>query len=82
MLSLQNYSIRIRFYLVTAAVSCSLLALGVWSWVSSVRGNAAAAALFDSAGAAANDVANLREALSQVRRWETQSMAVGSNDHP
>ncbi len=78
--SLQNYSIRFRFYVVMAAVASSLMALGVWSWASGVRSNAATAALFDSADTAATDVANLREALSQMRRWETQSMAVGSND--
>ncbi len=80
MLSLQNYSIRSGYYRGRAGVWGALGAGGVWWGVAWGGGTAGAAALFDSAGAAANDVANLREALSQVRRWETQSMAVGSND--
>lgn len=80
MFSLQSFSIRARFYIVLATVSCSLLALGVWGWASGVSANQRAAQLFDASNAGAIDVANLREAMSQVRRWEVQSMAVGATN--
>jgi methyl-accepting chemotaxis protein len=80
MVSLQNFSIRARFYLVLVTVSVSLLTLGVWGWVSGVKANHSAAVLFDNSNAAALDVGNLREAMSQVRRWELQGMAIGSTN--
>jgi methyl-accepting chemotaxis protein len=80
MFSLQNFSIRFRFYVVMATVSISLLVLGVWGWYSGESSNESAAKLFDNANAAAIDVADLREAMSQVRRWEIEAMAVGASD--
>jgi methyl-accepting chemotaxis protein len=77
---LQNFSIRSRFYVVMASVSLSLLVLGAWGWYSGDRANKSSAAIFDDANAAAIAVANLREAMSLVRRWELESMAVGAND--
>lgn len=77
---LQSFSIRIRFYVVMACVSLSLLVLGAWGWYSGEKANKSAAAIFDDANAAAVAVANLREAMSLVRRWELESMAVGAND--
>jgi methyl-accepting chemotaxis protein len=80
MFSLQSFSIRARFYIVLATVSCSLLALGVWGWASGVSANQKVAQIFDTSNAGAIDVANLREAMSHVRRWEVQAMAVGATN--
>jgi methyl-accepting chemotaxis protein len=77
---LQQFSIRLRFYIVMASVSLSLLVLGAWGWYSSMSANKIAATVFDSANAAAIDVANLREAMSSVRRWESEALAVGTQD--
>ncbi|MFM8901169.1 MAG: methyl-accepting chemotaxis protein [Burkholderiales bacterium] len=74
---LQNFSIRIRFYIVMGTMSLSLLVLGAWGWYSGQSANKSAAAIFDGANAAAIDVANLREAMGLVRRWELESLAVG-----
>ncbi len=63
-----------------ASVSLSLLVLGVWGWYSGQSANDSASAFFDSANSAATEMANLREALSQVRRWELEIMAVGTQD--
>ncbi len=80
MFSLRNFSIRFRFYIVMGTVTLSLVVLGVWGWVSGQSTNHSAATLFDSANAAANDLADLRESMSQVRRWEIEAMAVGTQD--
>ncbi len=77
---LQKLTIRLRFYAVMVSLSLSLLVLGVWGWYSSQSANKSAAVIFDEASAGAVDMANLREAMSQVRRWELESMAVGAND--
>nr|WP_315231162.1 methyl-accepting chemotaxis protein [uncultured Albidiferax sp.] len=80
MLSLHNFSIRLRFYLVLACVSLSLLVLGGWGWVSGVQANQSTADLFTRANAAAADVAVLRESLGLVRRWESSAIAIGTSN--
>ncbi len=77
---LQNFSIRSRFYCVLVMVSLSLLVLGAWSWASAANANKHTVQLFETTSTTATDMANLREAMSRTRRWETQAMAIGASD--
>ncbi len=78
--SLDQFSIRTRFYIVMVAVVASLLALGGWGLVSSQMANRNASTLFGQAHEASADLANLREAISRMRNWELGIMAIGASN--
>ena len=80
MFLIQLISIRSRFYLVLVAVSLSLVALGVWGWISGEQVRTATTALFTQSNAAAADIATLRESLSRTRRWESAAVAIGNSN--
>jgi methyl-accepting chemotaxis protein len=77
---LETLSVRGRFYFLLITVSMSLVVLGLWSYVSSQNTNDKTAALFESANAVGSNMADLREAMSQIRRWESSAIAQGSQD--
>jgi methyl-accepting chemotaxis protein len=78
MLSLRNISVRSRFVLVMAVVTVSLIGLGLWGFASSKKSNDTTSRLFQEATAASTEVGSLREALSNLRRYEATMMAMAS----
>ena len=72
MFSLRNISVRSRFLMVMAVVTLSLLGLGAWGFLSSKTGNDTTYRLFEQANAANTEVGNLRESLSNLRRYEAK----------
>ncbi|MED5619465.1 methyl-accepting chemotaxis protein [Ideonella sp. BN130291] len=78
MFSLRSISVRSRFLLVMAVVTLSLVGLGGWGFLSSKTGNDTTSRLFEQANAASAEVGNLREALSNLRRYEATMMAVST----
>ncbi|URI09319.1 methyl-accepting chemotaxis protein [Aquincola tertiaricarbonis] len=71
----RTLSVRTRFYLVMGLVSLSLVVLGAWSLLDSRTTNGPAARLFDQAMAASDQVGDLRESLSALRRYEAAMIA-------
>jgi len=80
MFSLRNISVRSRFLMVMAVVTLSLLGLGAWGFLSSKTGNDTTYRLFEQANAANTEVGNLRESLSNLRRYEATMMAVSTSN--
>ena len=78
MLSLRNISVRSRFVLVMATVTVSLIGVGLWGLASSKTGNETTSRLFQESTAASTEVGNLRESLSNLRRYEATMMATAS----
>jgi methyl-accepting chemotaxis protein len=77
MLSLmRNLSVRTRFYGVMGLVTLSLAVLGAWGVASSQGSADRVERLFDRATAASEEVGNLREQLSSLRRYESAMIAV------
>jgi methyl-accepting chemotaxis protein len=76
MSKLRNLSVRSRFHLVMALVSASLVVLGVWGLLGNQAGADPIGRLFDQAAAASDEVGNLRESLSSLRRYESSMIAV------
>jgi methyl-accepting chemotaxis protein len=77
---LQTLTIRARFRLVIAVVTVSLLALGAWGVVANHVGIQKVEGLFDRANAATGEVGQLRRGLTELRRLESQMVAVGSSN--
>ncbi|MFM2449444.1 MAG: hypothetical protein RIS44_1894 [Pseudomonadota bacterium] len=77
---LETLSVRGRFYFLVIMVSMSLVVLGLWSYISSQSTNQKTAAVFESTTAVASNIADLREAMSQIRRWESSAIAQGNQD--
>src|SRR5207344_2997453 len=67
-----------RFVLVMAVVTVSLIGLGLWGFASSKTSNDTTSRLFQEATAASTEVGSLREALSNLRRYEATMMAMAS----
>ncbi|CAN5665083.1 methyl-accepting chemotaxis protein [soil metagenome] len=78
MLYLRKISVRSRFVLVMATVTVSLLGVGLWGLASSETGNETTSRLFQESTAASTEVGNLRESLSNLRRYEATMMATAS----
>ncbi|MEO8807665.1 MAG: Tar ligand binding domain-containing protein, partial [Burkholderiaceae bacterium] len=78
MLSLRNISVRSRFALVMATVTVSLICVGLWGFASSKSGNETTSRLFQESTAASTEFGNLRESLSNLRRYEATMMATAS----
>ena len=78
MLSMRSISVRARFLLVMAVVTVSLLGLGIWGFASSKTSNDTTSRLFEEAASASAEFGNLREALSNMRRYEATMMATAS----
>ena len=77
---LRQFSVRARFLGVMAVVTLSLVGLGLWGFVSSATGNDTTARLFDRTNAATAEVGHLREALSELRRYEAAMIAVSTSN--
>ncbi|MCR5868168.1 methyl-accepting chemotaxis protein [Aquincola sp. J276] len=76
MVDLRWVSVRVRFHVVMALVSASLIGLGLWSWLDSRQASdGPIAQIFDEAIAASTEVGKLRESLSAVRRYEAAMVA-------
>ncbi|WP_054019676.1 methyl-accepting chemotaxis protein, partial [Piscinibacter sakaiensis] len=73
-------SIRRRLQLATLLVAGSLLALGAWGAWSQQAGLATVARLFDQAATATAQVAELRETLARLRRYEAHLVALGASN--
>jgi len=80
MLALRSFSVRSRFLGVMAVVTLSLLGLGLWGFVSSKTGNETTSRLFDRTNAASGEIGNLREAVSNLRRFESAMIAVSTSN--
>jgi len=78
MLSLRQISVRSRFVLVMASVTVSLVGVGLWGFASSKSGNDVTSRLFQESTAASAEIGNLRESLSNLRRYEATMMATAS----
>ena len=79
-LNLRNISVRARLYLTMVIVTVSLSGMGLWSFSETRSGTTRTAALFDQANTAAGQVAQLREAIGNVRRLEANIVAIGSSN--
>ncbi len=78
MLSLRDLSVRSRFAFVMATVTLSLVGVGLWGVASSRSGNETTSRLFQEAAASSTEAGNLRESLSNLRRYEATMMAMAS----
>jgi methyl-accepting chemotaxis protein len=79
-MTLRHVSLRIRLIAVMALVFVSLAALGVWGIVDHQVGAARIAKTFDDAESSAATVGKLREAIGNMRRLQSDLVALGSSN--
>lgn len=76
MTALRKLSVRARFHLVIALVTLSLAVLGLWGVVATHAGIRTVTTMFNQATEASAGVGAMREALSNLRRFEAAMIAV------
>ncbi len=76
MLSMRNISVRSRFYLVMSLVAISLLVQAGWGAVAARGGISTVTEMFNQADLTATQVAELRESMASIRRYQAEMIAV------